>query len=140
MTHRRTEIRNALVVALTGLPTTGAHVYASRLRPLTDADLPAILVSTGGEENGGLYLSTGQPLQRELHVTLFICVKATTAFEDTADAILADIEAALFVAPPSLGGVALSVSLASIDDPEMDDSLEKPVCRLPVNLRVVYST
>ena len=33
MAHARTQIRNAVVAALTGLATTGARVHASRMRP-----------------------------------------------------------------------------------------------------------
>ena len=47
MAHARTQIRNAVVAALTGLSTTGARVHASRMRP-TDA-LPALLITTDAE-------------------------------------------------------------------------------------------
>jgi hypothetical protein len=140
VTHKRTAIRSALVSALTGLATTGSHVYASRLRPLTATDLPAILVSTGGEDFGDEYMKTGLPVQRDLRILLEIVVKAVVDYEATADTILGEIEAALFTTHSTLGGNALSVSLASIDDPEMDDSTDKPVVRLAVILRVTYSS
>lgn len=140
MTHKRTSLRAALVATLTGLATTGSRVYASRLRPLTAADVPAILVSTQGEEMDAAYLVNGLPIQRSLRVVLEIIVKAVADYEATADTILDEIETALFTSHVSLGGNALSVSLASIDDPVMDDSTDKPVVRLPVILRVTYST
>lgn len=140
MTHKRTSIRTALVAALTGLATTGSRVYASRLRPLTAADVPAILVSTLGEEMVVTHLGGGLPVQREMRVALEVIVKAVANYESTADTILGEIEAALFTSHVSLGGNVHSVSLASIEDPEMDDSTDKPVVRLPVILRVIYSS
>ena len=142
MSHKRTSIRNAVVAALTGLTTTGSRVYASRLRPLAATDLPAILVSTGAEDlpdEAWLYGNAG--IKRTLAMRLDVMVKAASGYEDTADTILAEIEAVLFATPTHnrLGGLVHSVSLASIEDPEMDDSTDKPVVRLTVILRVIYS-
>lgn len=140
MSHKRTAIRAALAAALTGLATTGPRVFTSRLRPLMAADLPAILVSTLGEDVSVQQTSTGLPIQRTLRIALDIVVKAATDYETTADTILGEIEIALFATHQSLGGSAHAVWLESIDDPEMDDSTEKPVIRLPVILRVNYSS
>ncbi len=141
MSHKRTLIRNALVSALSGLATCGAHVYPSRLTPLTAAELPAMLVTTGREENDLQRVGFGLPVQRILEITIYIVVKSATGFEATADTVLGEIEARLFdtAAHNTLGGVALSTTLASIADPDMDDSSDQPVVRLPVILRVTYS-
>lgn len=140
MSHKRTQIRNALVAQLTGMSTCGAHVYGSRLRPLSASEVPAILVSTGAEENESPLLSTGVPLHRKLEVRMDIVVKAVSGYEDTADTVIGEIEGALFdsVDDNTLGGIAESIELASIGDPDMDDSTDKPVVRLPVILRVNY--
>lgn len=142
MAHARTDIRNAVVAALTGLATCGAHVYPSRLTPLTASELPAMLVTTGREDNDLAMLVAGLPAQRMLEVTVFIVVKAASGYEATADTILGEIEARLFdtAAHNTLGGAALSTTLASIDSPEMDDSTDQPVVRLPVILRVTYTS
>lgn len=140
MTHKRTSIRTALVTLLSGQTDCGTHVYGSRLKPLGADELPAILVSTGSEDNE-LNKTTGNaPWLRRLEVRLDIIVKAVNGYEDAADAILAQIEARVFdtVAHNNLGGYTLSIELASIGDPDMDDSTEKPVIRLPVILRVNY--
>ena len=142
MTHKRTDIRNAIVTALTGLTTCGARVYGSRLKPLQATEVPAILVSTGAEEmpeDAWLYGNKG--IKRTLEIQINIIVKAVTNFETTADTILEEIELRLFDTPAhnNLGGICHSLSLASIADPEMDDSTDKPVVRLLVILRVIYS-
>lgn len=142
MSHPRTAIRSALVARLTGLATCGAHVYSSRLKPLAATELPAILVTTAGEDIPESAMTLGRPLQRDLSVHLLVTVKAVAGYEDTADTILGEIESALFdsTAHNTLGGVALSIRLASIADPEMDDGSDKPVVRLPIILRVTYSS
>jgi len=142
MSHKRTLIRNALVSALSGLPTCGAHVYPSRLNPLTAADLPAILVTTGAEEASTPHLTAGLPWQRLLEVHLFVVVKALAGYEDTADTIIGEIEGKLFdtAAHNNLGGNALSIEWSSVGAPEMDDLSDKPVIRLPVVIKVTYSS
>lgn len=143
MTHKRTSIRSAIVSALTGLATCGSRVYPSRLKPLAANELPAILVSTGAEETPeGAWLYGNKGIKRTLDMQIAIVVKAVSGFEDTADTILEEIEARLFDTPAhnNLGGIVHSLSLASIADPEMDDSTDKPVVRLLVILRVIYSS
>ncbi len=142
MTHKRTTIRNALVSRLSGLATCGARVFPSRLRTLAAAEVPAILVSTEGETEDKPLLLGGLPMERALDVRVDIVVKASTGYETTADTILTEIEGALFdsVAHNTLGGVAHTTMLASIEAPEMDDSTDKPVVRLPVILRVIYTS
>lgn len=143
MTHKRTTIRAALASSLTGLATCGSRVYPSRLKPLRANEVPAMLVSTGAEEMPeGAWLYGNKGIKRTLEMRVDIVVKAVSAFEDTADTILGEIEARLFDTPEhnTLGGIVHSLSLASIGDPEMDDSTDKPVVRLPVILRVIYSS
>lgn len=142
MAHQRQTIREAIVTRLTGLTTSGSRVYASRLKPLLDAELPAILVSTGGEAlDDATYLKTGLPVARPLEVRIDLVAKAVSGFENTVDLMLSEVEAALFDTPAhnTLSGLVHFVQLASILGPEMDDSLEKPSIRLPVILRAVYS-
>jgi len=140
MSHKRTQIRQAIASALAGLVTCGARVYPSRLRPLTAAEVPAMLVSTGSEELDTETLFLNQAQRRLLTVRVDIVVKASDGYEDTADTALQELEGRLFdsTAHNALGGIALSTTLASIGDPEMDDSTDKPVVRLPVYLRVAY--
>ena len=50
MAHVRTSIRSAIVSRLTGLTTSGARVYPSRIHPLADANLPCLRVYLDEEE------------------------------------------------------------------------------------------
>lgn len=141
MTARRTEIRNAFATALTGLTTTGARVFCSRTRPLAATELPAILVFSGEETPLQMLLTTSQPIQRRYELRADIMLKDNTGAEDTADTILAEIEAALFasVAANTLAGKVGSITLKAVGSPDIDDSTEKPCLRLPVLFETVYS-
>lgn len=143
MASRRTEIRNALKARLTGLATTAGRVFDdTRTAPLATADLPALFVVTGGEDTrDATLLKTGLPVANPLAMRVDILVKATGDFVATANDILDEVKSALFdgAAHNTLGGLAHFVQLASIADPEVDDSMEKPAYRLPVILRIDYS-
>jgi len=143
MTSRRTEIRNALKARLTGLATTAGRVFDdTRVAPLASADLPALFVVTGGEDpRDATLMRSGLPIVNPLVMRVDILVKATGDFVATANEILDEVKAALFDsgAHNTLGGLAHFVQLASIADPEVDDSMEKPAYRLPVILRIDYS-
>jgi hypothetical protein len=52
MTHARTQIRQAVVALLTGNTEAGNRVFSSRVHPLDDAKLPALLVFTPQETIG----------------------------------------------------------------------------------------
>lgn len=143
MTSRRTEIRAALKSRLTGLAITGANVFDdNRMLPLDGAELPALRIVTGGEvAQEAAFLKTSLPVVNPLTMRVDILVKASGTFVDTANEILDQVRSALFdsTAHNTLGGLALSTRLESIDDPDVDDSLEKPAYRLPIILRVDYS-
>jgi hypothetical protein len=49
--HVRQQVREALAIQLTGLTTTGAKVFQSRVYPLESSDLPCLLIATEEEEN-----------------------------------------------------------------------------------------
>lgn len=58
-THLRKRIRDAAALDLTGLDTTGAHVFSGRVSPLKSSEMPALLVyafvddGSDGAGNGG---------------------------------------------------------------------------------------
>lgn len=137
---KRTQIRQALVAALTGLATTGANAFGPEKLRLKDAELPALRAREGGEDYRDAAYLNGRPVLRTLRVFLEIIVKENAEQNDLANQILDEVETVLFPAVANrLGGLVHSITLASIEDPEMDDSTDKPAVRLPVILRVDYS-
>jgi hypothetical protein len=134
--HVRTRIRAAAVAALTGLATTGTHVFASRVYNLRDADLPCLLVSTDDEDIDGAAF-TDQLLERSLQLRVRACQKATAALDDALDQMLLEVEQAL--TGNSLGGLCKPITPQSIRI-VMDGSLEKPTGTADIVFQVTYFT
>ena len=49
--HVRQQIRERIGTTLTGLTTTGSNVFESRVYPLEDSKLPALIIYTKSEES-----------------------------------------------------------------------------------------
>ena len=120
MAHLRTQIRTAVVSALTGLATTGSRVHASRLRP-TQA-LPCLLIETNDER---IEQTIQAVQQRTLNVTVRAYAKVTATVDDTLDQIALETETAL-AAAGSLGGKLPGGLLLERIETDFDDTLEQP--------------
>lgn len=138
--HLRQQIREAVATKLSGLTTTGARVYQSRLHPLGDSNLPCLLVNTDSEEIATLTLQPHPVMERDLTLAVRCVAKAGSNLDDTLDTMLKEVETALgTVTDPTYGGIVKSMVPTGIDI-EMDDALEKPVGIATINYRVTYYT
>lgn len=137
MSHVRQQIREAAATLLTGLTTTGARVFQSRIYPLRDADLPCLLISTDDEQIEHENAVTGGELARELTITVRGIAKATANLDDALDAIAEQVEPVLNGV--TLGGKVKRCNLQSIKV-EMDDVLEKPAGIITLEYRALYFT
>jgi len=90
--HLHKQIRDALVAALGGLASTGANVFANRVYPLTDAELPALRISIDEEEADE---HDGDILQREVYCIVEACAKFGSALDDALDQISLEAETVL---------------------------------------------
>jgi hypothetical protein len=137
--HLRRQIREAVASAVTGLATTGAHVYQSTVYPLEDANLPALLVLAETETTLQLTMHGPGTLQRSLAVDVIAIAKATADLDDTLDQIAKEVEIAL--APPV---TALTGLAKSIGPPQTEITLvgsaDKPVGRMRLRYEVEYFT
>lgn len=91
----RQQIRAALVTTLTGLTTTGTNVFADRARPLQKSETPALRIFLGDEK---IDMKTPtQPRTRERQLVLIVqaVVEANSAYDDTMDEIVKEVELAL---------------------------------------------
>lgn len=119
MSHVRTQIRNALKAALTGLTTTGARVFTSRpeAMTLTSDQLPALLIFPGGEEPEvveTLSLEIPSVVQRSLQVVVSGRAMLTAALDDELDKIISQVETVLGAAI-DLGGLVQSIGPPRIE-------------------------
>jgi hypothetical protein len=95
MTHARTEIREAIVARLTGLPTTGSRVYHGRTRPLEANHQPTLLIYAVNEQSGRPMEGNPASLGRQLLVVVEGRVNHPSVPDDLLDVIASEVEAAL---------------------------------------------
>jgi hypothetical protein len=113
--HLRKQIRDAVTTALTGLTTTGAHVYASRVYPLQDTELPALRLFAESETSERVTLPAPGLMARALRLRIEAVAKATADLDDTLDLICKEVETALAMPCAALAGLAQSITLAGTE-------------------------
>ena len=95
MSHVRQQIREQIGTILTGLASTGSNVYESRVYPLNEANLPALLIYTKAETSSISTIGTSLGVDREITVIVEAYVKANSNFDDTVDTVCAEVEVAM---------------------------------------------
>lgn len=123
--HIRQQIREKLGTTLTGLTTTGSNVYESRVYPLENGSLPALIIYTKSETSEPIVIGTQRLMSRELSVVVEGYAKATSNFDDTIDTISKEVEAAI-AADRTLDGLAKDTYLESTEI-EFNSEGEKPL-------------
>lgn len=144
MAHIRQQIRDAAVTLLTGLATTGSHVFAARdttAYALTDAELPALVVEVVNEraEQIGVGGGVAAPTLCEAELRVRVLAKSVTGYADTIDDAAAEVQAALAGAG-QVGGVSITAYVGT-DGPLVDASSDRPVASAEITftLRYVYA-
>jgi hypothetical protein len=123
--HVRQQIREKIGTTLTGLTTTGSNVYESRVYPLENINLPALVIYTKSETSEPIVIGTDRVMSRELSVIIEGYVKATSNFDDTIDTISKEVEEAI-AADRTLDGLAKDCYLESTEI-EFNGEGEKPL-------------
>jgi hypothetical protein len=134
--HVRTQIRNALAAAIADLPSTGASVFASRLYPLQDAELPALLVYSESEDTTPISIGLPRTMERALRIQVEAIAKATVDLDDVLDQICLEVEEALAMPVTTLQDIAKLITLTSTDI-EFSEA-EKPIGRARMKYTVDY--
>ncbi len=126
-----------MATALTGLSTTGANVFVSRVYPLQTAELPGLLVYADSETSAPSTIGFHQTVERTVQVKVEAMVKSTVDWDDALDAICAEVEVALANPVDELDGIAKSVTLTDTTI-EMVGTAEKPVGSARMTFAVLY--
>ena len=123
--HVRQQIREYFGTTLTGLTTTGSNVYESRVYPIENTKLPALVIYTKSEASEPIVIGTDRVMSRELAVVVEGYAKATSNFDDTIDTISKEVEEAI-AADRTLDGLAKDTYLESTEI-EFNAEGEKPL-------------
>lgn len=135
--HVRQQIREALATAVTGLTTTGSRVYQSRVRPLSVAELPCLLVTTDDESVERIGVDSGAILSRTMTATIRAVAKAASNLDDTLDTCIKEVETALGAS--AIGGLSKPITLAGIRI-ELDAIGEQPIGSAEMRYDIPYFT
>ncbi len=112
--HIRQQIRERAGTVLTGLTTTGSNVFETRVYPLENTNLPALVIYTKNETSEPIVISTNRLMSRELELIVEIYVKQTSNFDDQVDKICKEVEVAIS-ADTTLNGLAKDCFLQSTE-------------------------
>ena len=123
--HIRQQIREYFGTNLTGLSTTGSNVYESRVYPIENSKLPALVIYTKSETSEPIVIGTDRVMSRELSVVVEGYAKATSDFDDTIDTISKEVEEAI-AADRTLDGLTKDCYLESTEI-EFNGEGEKPL-------------
>lgn len=141
MSHARQQIREALVTALMGLPSTGSHVYASRVVPLLDGELPCLLVNTDDESLVVESFTQNPLLARSLTISITAIRKASSDLDGYLDTTILEVEQALNATTEAntLGGLVKYIALENIKI-SYDENMEQPIGQAVLTFNATYYT
>ena len=94
--HVRKQIRDAVVLALTGLPTTSDRVFVGRTRPLSKAHEPTLLVYMRSETSSRAVKGVPPKLDRVVILDVEGRVSMPSVPDDMLDQIAGEVEGAMW--------------------------------------------
>ena len=139
--HVRQQIREAVAVLLTGLTTSGARVFQSRLYALSQAELPGLVITTNEEQVEFGSLGFPPLLNRRLNLQVRALAQANNNLDETLDNMIKEVESALSnsIVANTLNGLVKSTGLSSIYI-DMSAESEQPIGQAVMNFTVDYKT
>tara|TARA_R110001632_G_scaffold198248_2_gene320569 strand:- start:73 stop:519 length:447 start_codon:yes stop_codon:yes gene_type:complete len=123
--HVRTQIRERVGTVLTGLTTTGNNVFQTRVYPLQNTSLPALIIYTKNEESEPEVIGTNRLTTRNLSLAIECYVKIASNFDDLIDTICKEVEKAI-ATDTTLNGLAKDCYLESTEV-DFNNEGEKPL-------------
>lgn len=93
--HVRKQLREAVAAAVTGLTTTGARVFQSRVYPIQAAELPGLSVYTESETAEESTVEPDPTVRRVVELRVDGYASAVADLDDVLDQIAKEVETAL---------------------------------------------
>lgn len=138
MAHVRKQIRDRIASVLSSnVSLVKRRVYATRVYPLTEDNLPAITVYAGSEVSSRLNMGLND-LNRSLSIDVDIYVRVTKSFDDDVDKIAVQVEEAI-ANDFTVNGLAKEAVLTGTDIQFSGDA-EQPVGVAKLTFTVRYVT
>jgi hypothetical protein len=135
--HVSEQIIAAVKVRLSGLPTTGARVFDSRVHPVQTEDVPCIKVDQGDESAEYENVNVPEAI-RTMELLVVACVKQNVAYRTEVNKIRKEVEAAIG-ADLTLGGICHDVQYNGCEI-ELSGEAEHPIAEATITFGVLYIT
>jgi hypothetical protein len=135
--HLRKQIREAIATKVTGLTTTGARVFQSRVYPLEETDYPALRIYTPSEQSARTTVHAPALMQRTLTLRVEGVCRAVADVDDTLDLIAKEVETALAMPCSALAGIASYLTLVATDT-QIDPEGHQPTGSIALTYEVLY--
>lgn len=141
--HAREQIRNALTACLSPIVPAGGRIFKSRTTPVTDAEMPCILIYTRAERSA-FDAMDGQtpdvPLGRQLQIMVVGCVAiAASEPDDQLDLLAAEVEIRV-AGSTDLAGLVQNLELLATDFDVPADTGDRRAGRVGLTWRCDYRT
>ena len=133
--HVAEQIVAAAKTALTGLATTGANVFDSRVYPIQDAELPGLLVDQGEESAAISSMGNSRINERLLDLVVIAKVKQNASYRTLVNTIRKEVETKL-----DLGFAPAKYVRPKSFELELSGDAEKPVASGTMIFEVLYYT
>ncbi len=134
--HLHKQIRDKLETLLTGLTTSGARVYANRLQPMADGNLPGLRIYADDERAEAQTIHAPYLQERTLQVVVECCAKAVSNLDDTLDLMSKEVEIAMAGGITFSGRVLIPIYTGMSFDDEQSD---KPVGVKRLQFSITYT-
>lgn len=138
MAHARKAIRERVTTVLTGLTTTGARVYQSRVYPMREAQLPGLLIFTESETMELASLTPPRTQQRTLNLVVEAYVRGVSNYDSDLDIIAEEVEEAL-TADLTLNSLARDLSVVGFEA-EFSGEGDQPLATGRFTVEINYIT
>lgn len=136
--HARTQIRNKVAEILKGNTSVGDNVFGSRVQPISNPELPALLVYTKQENVTEQSISYPRTQQRRLSLTVEGYVKTQDKIDDEIDKIALEVEQ-LIAVDPSLGNLVKDTVLDTTQTVVSNNEAENPIAVIVLNYAIAYT-
>lgn len=136
-THVRTQLRQALQVALTGLPTTLDRVSINRSSPVPASRTPCLLVTTPSEEVEQMGMGVAYVMR---NITVQVdAVASGDGIDDQLDQMAAEVEQAIFTVKEGFSAIKGDPLYQGMQL-ERDDSTSPPLGYLRMTYQISLIT
>lgn len=138
--HVRKQIRDAAVTDLTGLATTGANVFTSRVKPLGESEMPGWYVMLRDE--AGDDGSAAGTFQRDGRLVLEGWALGGDGLEDKLDTMAAEAEAALYAGAGAMIALLINFGapITQVELPQPEEGVAQRIGKIRILIPVTYRT